>query len=73
MIAERIPDLQKLTVQEKLLLAGELWDQVANSEECLPPRQDHVRILEQRMGEFKKDPENLSHWEEVKRRILTSR
>ena len=73
MIAERIPDLQKLTLQEKLALAGELWDEIARSEECLPPRRDHVRILEERMAEYKQHPENVALREEVKRRILASR
>jgi len=73
MIAERIPDLQKLTLQEKLALAGELWDEIATSEECLPPRQDHVRLLEERLAEYKRHPENVAPWEEVKQRILASR
>lgn len=73
MIAERIPDLKKLTLQEKLALAGELWDEVASSEECLPPRRDHVQFLEERLAEYKRNPEDVSPWEEVKRRILASR
>lgn len=65
MIAERIPDLKKLTLQEKLELAGELWDEIASSEECLPPRQDHVQLLEERLAEYQRNPENVSSWEEV--------
>lgn len=72
MIADRIPELKKLTPQEKLALAGELWDEVAAAPDSLPPRQDHVRILEERMAEYKRNPRDVSLWTEVKQRILSS-
>ena len=72
-IAVSIPELKKLTLPEKLALAGELWDEIASSEECLPSRQDHVQLLEERLAEYKRNPEDVSPWEEVKQRILASR
>ena len=73
MIAERIPELKNLTLEEKLALAGELWDEVLASADTLPPRRDHVQILEERLAEYKRNPQDVATWEEVKQRILSSR
>ena len=73
MIAERIPELKNLSLEEKLALAGELWDEVIASADSLPPRSDHVRILEERLAEYRRNPQDVSTWEEVKQRILSSR
>jgi putative addiction module component (TIGR02574 family) len=38
-----------------------------------PFREDHVRLLEERFAEHRKDPSQSSTWEEVKRRIQAGR
>ena len=73
MIAERIPELKNLTIEEKLALVGELWDEVAASADSLPPRHDHVQILEERLAEYKRNPQDVSTWNDVRQRILGSR
>ena len=73
MIAERIPALKTLSAEEKLALASELWDEVAEHPELLPVREDHVRILQERMAEFERNPQGAIPWEEVKKRLLGSR
>lgn len=73
MIAERIPELKRLSVEEKLILVKELWDQLAEHPETLPPREDHIKLLQQRLAHFEKHPEDVLAWEDVKARILGSR
>jgi putative addiction module component (TIGR02574 family) len=73
MIAEKIPGLKNLSSEEKLILVGELWEELASNPEALPPREDHIKILEQRLEAYKQDPSNVVAWEEVKARILGSR
>ena len=73
MIAERIPALKTLSAEEKLALASELWDEVAEHPELLPIREDHVKILQERMQEFERNPHDTVPWEAVKKRLRSSR
>ena len=73
MIAERIPELKSLSADEKLMLVGELWDELAAHPDAFPPREDHVRILRERLEHYRKHPEDVVAWEDVKARILASR
>jgi putative addiction module component (TIGR02574 family) len=58
--------------QEELLTRLDLKLQAHNGDE-FPVREDHVRLLEERFAEYRKDPSQVSTWEEVKRRIRTRR
>jgi putative addiction module component (TIGR02574 family) len=73
MIAERIPELKNLTSEEKLILVGELWDDLAENPEAFPVREDHVRLLRDRLEHYRRNPQDVRAWEEVKARILASR
>jgi putative addiction module component (TIGR02574 family) len=73
MIAERIPELKNLSSEEKLILVGELWDELAAHPEAFPPREDHVKLLKERLEHFRQHPGDVVAWEKVKARILGSR
>ena len=73
MVAEKIPQLESLSSEEKLILVGELWDQLAAQPESFPKRDDHVQLLEARLAHFRDHPDDVLAWEEVKKRILSSR
>jgi len=73
MIAERIPELKSLSPEEKLILVGELWDQLAAQPDAFPPRADHIKLLEERLEHYRRHPGDVVAWEEVKARILGSR
>jgi putative addiction module component (TIGR02574 family) len=73
MIAETIPALKYLTAEQKLILVGEIWDELAAQPNSFPPREDHVRLLRERLDHFRQHPEDTSAWEDVKARILASR
>lgn len=73
MIAETIPELQRLSLEEKLALVGELWDELAARPEFFPRRDDHVNLLQERLEHYRRHPESAMAWEDVKARILTSR
>ena len=63
MIAGRIPELKSLSADEKLMLVGELWDELAAHPDAFPPREDHVRILRERLEHYRKHPEDVVAWE----------
>jgi len=72
-IAEKIPALAQLSLQEKLLLASELWNEVTAQTEDIPVSQEILDELDRRMEEYRRDPSTASPWEEVKQRIRASR
>lgn len=58
-----------LTPEEKIDLAVELWDSIAQDE--FPPISDELKQeLDRRLEEHRKDPSRASTWEEVKERLL---
>lgn len=73
MIAEKIPALKNLSPEEKLILVGELWDELAARPDALGPREDHIAILKERLDHYRRHPEDVVAWEEVRARILASR
>jgi putative addiction module component (TIGR02574 family) len=70
MTAEKIPGLQALSLDEKLILAGELWDEVAGHPEAFPPRSGHIKILQERLEHYRQHPEDITAWDDVQARIL---
>ena len=73
MIVEKIPELKSLSPEEKLILVGELWDELAAQPAAFPPREDHIKLLKERLDHYRRHPEDVVAWEQVKKRILGSR
>ncbi|HWX22774.1 MAG TPA: addiction module protein [Candidatus Binatia bacterium] len=73
MIREKIPELKSLSPEEKLILVGELWEELAAHPETLAPREEHVTILKERLDHYRHHPEDVVAWDEVKARILGPR
>jgi putative addiction module component (TIGR02574 family) len=73
MITEKIPELKGLSPEEKLILVGELWDELAAKPNAFPPREDHIKLLRERLAHYRQNPEDTVAWEEVRARILASR
>jgi putative addiction module component (TIGR02574 family) len=72
MVAEKIPELKTLSAEEKLILVGELWDELAASPDAFPPREDHIKLLRERLEHYRQHPKDVVAWENVKARILAS-
>lgn len=73
MITDRIPDLKRLSPEEKLALAGELWSELAAQPGSFLPREDHVQLLRQRLEHYRQHPEDITAWNDLKARILAGR
>jgi len=72
MILDKVPEVQRLSREEKWLLIDELW------QELLPPpghapRPEIVALLESRMAEYRANPALGSPWAEVKARLRAAR
>ena len=57
----------KLTVEERIKLAEELWDSV--DDEQLPATDFEVSIAEERYEAYLKNPQDGMGWEEFKKKI----
>ena len=65
-----VAELLKLSPAERIELAEELWDSVADHPEELPPLTDAERIeIERRIEAYKHDPSTAASWEDVRARL----
>jgi putative addiction module component (TIGR02574 family) len=72
-IVEKIPEIKSLSAEQKLILVGELWDDLAAQPGALPPREDHIKLPEQRLDHYHQHPRDTVPWQEVKSHIRSSR
>ena len=63
-------EISRLTPAEKLQLVGELWDDLAASEDRLPIPAWHEKLLAEDQARYEANPTEGSPWSEVKARIL---
>jgi putative addiction module component (TIGR02574 family) len=66
-----LPQVQKLSLGEKLSLVEELWDEIAGAGEAIPLPAWHKQALEESLAEYRKNPREGSSWEAVRAKILS--
>ena len=59
-------NIQKLSQSERILLAEELWDSIAQNQDDLEVTYSQKKILDERMAAYKASPNEGTSWEEVK-------
>ncbi|HRH98798.1 MAG TPA: addiction module protein [Prosthecobacter sp.] len=69
MIAEKLPAVASLSLEEKWSLAVELWDEVSEHQQELPTNQAILDVVEQRFADFERDPSTAMTLEEFKRKF----
>ena len=62
----------KLPVEERLSLAERLWDSVEEDREALPLHDWQKRILDERLEDARKNPDDWLTWDEVEKRVFAS-
>jgi putative addiction module component (TIGR02574 family) len=62
-------ELMKLTPEERIELAQDLWDTI-KSEDLPPLTADELDELDRRLAEHQRDPSTAVPWEDVKARLL---
>ncbi len=70
MILETIPDLNRMSAAEKLLLVSELWDDLASHPTEVPVSREQIAELDRRVQEYRRDPSKVTSWEAIQQRIL---
>lgn len=60
--------IDKLTVEERLDLIGQIWDSIVDSESPVVVPEHHRAELERRLAAAEKDPSDGASWEELRAR-----
>jgi putative addiction module component (TIGR02574 family) len=66
-------ELRKLTVAERIQLAQDLWDSIAEDADALPVTAEQQAELDQRLADADQNPGDGSSWLDVKSRLLNGR
>ena len=69
MILEKIPEIRRLSAEEKLILLTELWDELTVNSHEMTLTSDQEELLDRRWRDYQMDPSQSAPWEDVKARI----
>ena len=69
MIAERIPAISHLSLDEKWMLANELWNEIEEHQEKLGTKADIIALVQRRFDEYERDPSTGMALDDFKRRF----
>ncbi len=69
MIADKLPAIAGLSIEDKWSLAVELWDEVDQRQEELPTNPAILKIVEQRFADYERDPSTAMTLEQFKRKF----
>ncbi len=64
-----IPQIEKLSIQEKILLVEDLWDKISSEEAAVPVPESHMTELDRRLVRHKSSPGELLSLDELRKRI----
>ena len=63
-----IPEIDRLSIPEKILLVEDLWDSIASDESSVPVPQSHIKELDRRLKRYSTHPGDILSLEELQRR-----
>ena len=62
-------DIQELSQSERILLAEELWDSIAENQDTIEVTAAQKRILKERLAAYQASPGEGSSWEDVNKEM----
>ena len=68
-MTQLINDILKLSVSERINMVETIWDSLAESKENIKLSPQTKELLDQRLEDHRKNPNEGSSWEDVKARI----
>ena len=66
-------EIKKLSVAERILIVEEIWDSIAAEQESVQVADAQKAELDRRIASFDASPNEGKSWEEIKRRLETSK
>lgn len=64
-----IPQIERLSIPEKILLVEDLWDNIYSAEFDVPVPQSHTTELDRRLARHKSNPGELLSLDELRKKI----
>lgn len=61
--------IKALSVAERVRLVQEIWDSIQPTAEQLPLTDEQKKVVDERLGEHRRDPSSAVAWEDVKARL----
>ncbi len=62
--------IDRMSVEDRLLLVEEIWDSIAHTQQTVPLTALQQQELERRLREHEQNPDDVVSWEEVKEATL---
>ena len=62
-------NIQELSQSERILLAEELWDSVAENQDSIEVTESQKELLKERLAAYRSSPDEGSSWEDVKKEM----
>ena len=62
--------IDRLSVEDRLLLVGEIWDSIAHVQPTVPLTESQQLELERRLRDHEQNPDDVVSWEDVKAATL---
>ena len=66
------PELSMLSPEDKILLAAELWNEATEESDAVESDPGILDAIEERLEDFRNNPESVLSWDEVKERIRSN-
>jgi putative addiction module component (TIGR02574 family) len=68
-----IPEILKLSVAERILIAEQIWDSITAEQEALPITEAQKTELDRRLDDYQASPEEGSSWNEIKNKLVSKK
>jgi len=67
-----VADTLSLSIPERISLVEDIWDSITANVDEIPVTDEDKRIIDERLDAYHKNPDALSPWSEVYKRIVRS-
>jgi putative addiction module component (TIGR02574 family) len=68
-MTQMMQDILKLSIPERILMVEAIWDSIDDKDEPFELSAEAKQILDERLENYKNNPEEGSSWNKVKARI----
>lgn len=72
-MSTQLSEILKLSASERILLVEAIWDSIANETQNIKPYQlteEQMQFLEEELEDHRKNPEDVTTWEEIKSKVI---